>query len=109
MQQSIKNLGGTYTGPPKYLNQRDSPLEIPIEVIKNLVLAVDLDMDDRVSVDELKTYAKSKYLPFEESVIEDMFKEATLGRGVVHEKQMYMPLTLEEVASAVRGRHRWNS
>jgi len=34
-------LAGTYSGPPKYLNQRDAPLEIPIEVVKTLFLAVD--------------------------------------------------------------------
>ena len=37
-----------------------------------------------------------------------MFKDATSGRGVVHEKQREAPLTLEEVCAAVRGRHRWN-
>jgi hypothetical protein len=34
-------MGPDYDGPPKYLNQRDSPLEIPPEVVKNLFLAVD--------------------------------------------------------------------
>ena len=108
LQPSMKDLTGTYNGPPKYLNQRDAPLEIPIEVIKNLLIAIDQNLDDKVSVEELKAYAQRKYLPFEDHVYEEMFREATTGRGVVHERQRDMPLTLEEIASAVRGRHRWN-
>lgn len=38
---SMKDLGDSYQGPPKYLSQRDAPLEIPIEVIKSLFCAVD--------------------------------------------------------------------
>ena len=30
-----------YEGPPKYLSQRESPLEIPGEVIKSFFAAVD--------------------------------------------------------------------
>lgn len=37
-----------------------------------------------------------------------MFREASQGRGIVHQKQREAPLTLEEIAAAVRGRHRWN-
>ena len=37
-----------------------------------------------------------------------MFKEASSGRGIIHEKQREAPLTLDEIAAAVRGRHRWN-
>ena len=33
---SIKALGSSYTGPPKYLKQRDAPLEIPPEVVRRL-------------------------------------------------------------------------
>ena len=47
----MKELGSTFSGPPKYLNQRDAPLEIPIEVVKNLFMAVDIDMDDRISIE----------------------------------------------------------
>jgi len=46
----MKELGSSYQGPAKYLQQRDSPLEIPMEVIKNLFIAMDQDTDDRVSV-----------------------------------------------------------
>eukprot|EP00347_Sterkiella_histriomuscorum_P011430 403372486 len=111
LQQSMKDIGnsGTFTGPPKYLNQRDAPLEIPIEVIKNLFTVMDQDMDERISIDELSVYSKKKYLPFDDDTIVEMFKEASSGRGIVHEKQREAPLTLEEIAAAVRGRHKWNS
>ena len=38
-----------------------------------------------------------------------IFEEAVAGRGVIHEKQRYEPLTLDEVCASVRGRHRWNT
>jgi hypothetical protein len=49
---SMKNLtpGVDYFGPPKYLTQRDTPLEIPTEVIKKLFAAMDVDMDDKISI-----------------------------------------------------------
>jgi hypothetical protein len=37
-----------------------------------------------------------------------MFKEACTGRGYISDTQMKGPLTHEEIAAAVRGRHRWN-
>jgi hypothetical protein len=37
----MKDVGPDYTGPPKYLNQKDAPLEIPLEVVKRLFEAVD--------------------------------------------------------------------
>jgi len=51
-------LGSSYTGPPKYLTQRDAPLEIPPEVIRTLFTKIDQDMDDKVSFDELYNYIK---------------------------------------------------
>jgi hypothetical protein len=50
---SMKDLGEEYHGPSKYLNQRDAPLEIPPEVVKKLFQAMDQDLDDRISVQEL--------------------------------------------------------
>lgn len=49
---SMKNLtpGVDYFGPPKYLSQRDTPLDIPTEVIKKLFAAMDVDMDDKISI-----------------------------------------------------------
>lgn len=52
MQVSMKELreSGMYTCPPKYLNQRDTPLEIPMECIRKICDAMDSDFDDRVSL-----------------------------------------------------------
>lgn len=65
-------------------------------------------MDERLSIKELTEYCKKMFLPFEDSIIKDMFKEATSGRGIIHIKQNEAPLTLDEVTATVRGRHRWN-
>jgi hypothetical protein len=53
---SIKALGSSYAGPPKYLRQRDAPLEIPPEVVRRLFQLMDLDLDDKVSLTELNNY-----------------------------------------------------
>ena len=54
----MKDLGSSYQGPPKYLTQRDAPLEIPIEVINKLFCMMDEDIDDRINLYELKAYIK---------------------------------------------------
>lgn len=38
-----------------------------------------------------------------------MFDEACSGRGYISDKQMKMPLTHEEIAACVRGRHCWDN
>jgi hypothetical protein len=50
------------------------------------MMVIDQDMDDRISAEELSSYAKKKHLPFEDDVIIEMFREASSGRGIVHEK-----------------------
>lgn len=54
----MKDIKGDYQGPPKYLNQRDAPLEIPLEVVKKLFEAVDADVDDRITLEELQNYVE---------------------------------------------------
>jgi len=83
-------------------------LEIPIEVVKNLFEALDQDLDDRVSIEELNAYILKHRLPFDEDVVVEMFKEASRGRGITHEHQREAPLTLDEISASVRGRQRWN-
>ena len=46
----MKDLSATYTGPSKYLTQKDAPLEVPIDVVKKLFIAMDQDTDDKVSL-----------------------------------------------------------
>ena len=100
---------GNYSCPPKYLNQRDTPLEIPMECVRKLCDAIDIDFDDRVGLDELRAYIKQKELPFEQGIEDLMFEDAIKGRGFINEEQRQRPLTHEEVATAVRGRQRWNT
>ena len=38
-----------------------------------------------------------------------MFLDATKGRPLIHEKQRYNPLSLEEICAAVRGRFKWDT
>lgn len=94
-----------YDGPPKYLLQRDSPLEIPIEVIKNLFCTLDDNADDRVSLEELVDFVHERKIPFKDEEIVEMFKDAVKGRGVIRERHRMNPLTIDEIAAAVRGRH----
>ena len=77
---------GTYTGAPKYLKQRDQPLEIPMDCIRKLVEVVDKTFDERCSLQELKDYVKLKELPFEEGAVDRMFADAIQGRGYITEK-----------------------
>ena len=81
---SMKDLGPYYNGPPKYLSQRDAPLEIPVEVVKNLFCAMDQDIDDRVSLDELKQYIYATDVPINASIIDEMFADASKDRAIVH-------------------------
>jgi len=54
----MKDLGDSYNGPPKYLSQRDAPLEIPVECVRNLFDVIDTTMDDRISVEEILMYTE---------------------------------------------------
>ena len=101
---SMKDLKDTYQGPPKYLSQRDAPLEIPVEIIQKLFQAIDVDLDDRISLEELHGYVKLSGVPLEEGVVDEMFLEASKNRPIIHEAQRHQGLTFEEVQQAVRGR-----
>ena len=69
----MRELGPEYEGPPKYLNQRDAPLEIPVDVIKSLFLLMDQDMDDKISMTELLAYVRTSEIPIEEDIVYAMF------------------------------------
>ena len=101
-------MSGDSQCPRKYLNQRDAPLEIPMECIRQLCDAIDEDFDDRISLEEISDYIREKQLPFDDNIAEEMFMDAIQGRGYINEKQRLEALTHEEVAATVRGRHRWN-
>lgn len=105
----MSELGTSYSGPPKYLKQRDQPLEIPIDCIRKLADLIDTSMDERCDLPEIEDFVRKREIPFEEGVVEKMFHEAASGRGYVTDKQMAGPLTHQEIAAAVRGRHAWNN
>ena len=99
---------GNYSGAPKYLKQRDSLLEIPIDCVRKLCDAIDQDCSELVQLKHLKKYVEKCELPFDEGIVEKMFDEASQGRGQISEEKKQSPLTHEEVAAAVRARHSWN-
>lgn len=105
----MKDLGADYAGPPKYLNQRDAPLEIPFEVVKKLFTAMDEDMDDKVSLLELSNFVVRNEIAITHGVVLEMFKEAASKRAIIHTAQIDAPLSIDEIAQAVRGRYSWNS
>lgn len=106
---TMKEIAENYEGPRKYLTQRDAPLEIPIDVIKRLFVAMDQDLDDKVSLDELIKYIKDNEVAISVSTAIDMFNDAASVRRVVLKKQYQNPLEIEEVQYAVRGRYQWNN
>ena len=71
---------------------------------------MDTTFDERVSLDELKLFIEThrSRLPISDDEMFLMFKDAASGRGYLSDKASMAPLTQEEVASAVRGRHKWN-
>lgn len=104
----MKELGDDYNGPPKYLTQRDAPLEIPMEVVRKLFMVMDADMDDKISYQELTDYIKRTEVAIEPEIIDEMYKEACSKRPITHEHQRYAPLSIEEIAQAVKGRYSQN-
>lgn len=102
----MKDLGGEYTGPPKYLVQRDAPLEIPFEVVKNLFMTMDQDMDDKISMHELTGYVQKQEIAIDLKIVEEMFWEAASKRAVTHEHQRIASLTIDEIYQTVKGRYR---
>lgn len=81
-----------------------------MDCIRKLCDAMDTTYNERVELWEIQQYVdrNRQRLPFEDGIIEKMFADATAGRGYVCDSQLRGPLTHEEVASAVRGRHCWD-
>ena len=100
---------GNFSCPKKYLNQRDQALEVPMDCIRKLCDHIDEDFDDRITVVEIQKYVKTKQLPISDERVQEMFDDCIKGRGYINEKQRQAPLSHEEVAAAVRGRHAWDT
>jgi hypothetical protein len=94
------------SSPPKYdAVYHPSPEEIPKLTSYNLFKAMDQDFDDRISLNELRAFTRSKNLnTITEEQIQEMFSEASSHRAIVHQKQKGEGLTLEELIATVRGR-----
>lgn len=78
--------------------------------MRKLCDAMDTTFNEMVSLDELKLFIATHKcrLPITDDEVALMFKDAASGRGYLSDKASMAPLTQEEVASAVRGRHKWN-
>lgn len=85
------------------------PLEIPMECIRRLADSVDSSFDERLQIEELYAYVEKHQIPFENGVVQAMFREVGSGRGFISHEQQDGPITHKEIAAAVRGRHLWNT
>lgn len=105
----MQEIADSYDGPRKYLTQRDAPLDIPYDVVKKLFIAMDQDMDDKVSLDELVNYIRQNELSISIETAIEMFNDAVSTRRVVLDRQYQEPLEIEEIQYAVRGRYKWQA
>ena len=94
-----------FEGPPKYLNQRDAPLEIPVEVVRKLFNAMDQDLDDAISLDELLGYVEKCKLPIDSEIVKAMYDDCYAARTKHLDAD---GINIDEIQFAVRGRHSWN-
>ncbi len=86
--------------PSKYALQREPIPEIPRACVEKLLLAMDKDVDGRISKDELKVFAdKSNLLSITPAVVDRMFDEIAKHRPLVHATQLISPITLDELAA----------
>ena len=58
---------------------------------------MDVDLDDRVSLEELHGYVQLSGVPLEENIVDLMFLEASKNRAIIHEAQKHKGLTFEEI------------
>jgi Ca2+-binding EF-hand superfamily protein len=65
--------------------------------LKKLFAAMDLDMDDKISIDELSNYIQVSGVPIDQDLVISMFSEATSSRRIIHEAQKQDGLTFEEI------------
>jgi hypothetical protein len=56
-----------------------------MEVVRKLFLAMDVDMDDKISMSELKNYIVRYELAIDGRTAEAMYAEAASHRAVTHE------------------------
>jgi len=72
-------------------------LDIPPEIIRKLFFLIDLDMDDKISYEELQNYVTTSGCPIPQDVVQSMYTDACDHRSLVHEAQRHLPLNFEEI------------
>jgi hypothetical protein len=72
---TVKKTAKDMRVPSKYDNQRQPPQEVPLDVIRCLFLAIDQDMDDRISAQEILKYIHKTKLTIENEVAYELFDE----------------------------------
>ncbi len=84
--------------PPKYQVQREKLNEIPKPCFERLLTAMDSDLDEKVSLEELETFVrKSQLTAITSETVKEMFREITSRRSVVHKSQLNVPFGLDEL------------
>eukprot|EP00826_Nyctotherus_ovalis_P027315 TRINITY_DN2133_c0_g2_i4.p1 TRINITY_DN2133_c0_g2~~TRINITY_DN2133_c0_g2_i4.p1 ORF type:complete len:124 (-),score=20.02 TRINITY_DN2133_c0_g2_i4:774-1145(-) len=84
--------------PPKYKSKYEPLKEIPKDCVKELLLAMDKDLDGKVSFDELVTFVNTAAIQsFSLHLLESMFKEVASRRSIITEADRYAPITFNEL------------
>lgn len=84
--------------PPKYESKYETLKEIPKDCVRELLLAMDKDLDGKVSFDELVNFVNTAAIrSFSLELLESMFKEIANRRSIVVEADRYAPLTFNEL------------
>jgi Ca2+-binding EF-hand superfamily protein len=55
--------------------------------VKRLFEAIDIDVDDRISLEEIQNYVEQTRIPIDEAVVSQMFHDAISGRSFVNAEQ----------------------
>lgn len=61
---------------------------------------MDKDLDSKLTVEEIKDFAKKTNIFFDDSVYHNMFNEIVQYRKIITEEDKVKPLTMEEIHKA---------
>lgn len=74
-EKTIRKTAKDMKVPQKYNSQRRPPQEVPLDVIKALFLAIDQDMDDKISAYEILKYIHKTKLTINDEIAQQLFDE----------------------------------
>jgi len=84
--------------PSKYESKYEPLKEIPKDCVKELLLAMDKDLDGKISFDELVNFVKEANIQsFTIDLLETMFKEITSKRSIIKQVDRVSPITFNEL------------